>query len=156
VPALGGRSFRAGRERAYSELRQGKIEIEQRTTELAGRPLHCPDGLIHHWEGVVFIPQAHIDDVLRVLQDYDRHSTYYAPDVAQSRLEDRQGDHFKAFLRFRRHKVITVVLNTEHDIHYFRDSTVIARSRSTATHIGEVENPGKPDEREKPRKEDNG
>ena len=77
--------------------------------------------MIHHWVGAVFIPGAKLDDVLAVLQDYDQHAEYYAPDVERSKIESRDGDHFRVFLRFRRHKVITVVLDTEHDVHYFRD-----------------------------------
>jgi hypothetical protein len=50
----------------------------------------------------------------------------------------RDGEHFR-ILRFRRQKVITVVLNTEHDVVYTRDSASRAHSRSTATHIAEVE-----------------
>ena len=68
----------------------------------------------------------------------------------------REGDRFRVFLRFRRQKVITVVLNTEHDIHYFRDGSQRAHSRSTATHIAEVDNAGKSNEREKSRDDDNG
>jgi hypothetical protein len=48
------------------------------------------------------------------------------------------------------------VLNTEHDIHYFRDGAQQAHSRSSATHIAEVDNAGKSNEREKPRDDDNG
>ena len=112
--------------------------------------------MIHHWEGLVFIPGARLEDVLRLLEDYDHHAEYYAPDVARSRIDARDDDHFRVFLRFRRQKVITVVLNTEHEITYYRDTTFRAHSRSSATHVAEVENPGKSNEREKPREEDNG
>lgn len=144
------------RARAYQSLALGEIQIEQRATKASGRDIACPDGMIHHWEGLVFIPGAHLDDVLTVLQDYDHHSTYYAPDVVRSRIESREDNHFGVFLRFRRQKVITVVLNTEHDVRYFRDSPQVAHSRSSATHIAEVENPGKGNESEKPRESDNG
>ena len=144
------------RDRAYKSLAEGEVQIEQRTTRENDRLIPCPGGLIHHWEGLVFIPGVHVDDVLQILQDYDHHSSYYAPDVAQSRLESRDGQNFRVFLRFRRQKVITVVLNTEHDVHYFRDGPDRARSRSSATHIGEVHNAGKSNEREKPREEDGG
>ena len=112
--------------------------------------------MIHHWEGLVFIPGARLEEVLCVLEDYDHHAEYYAPDVARSRMDARDDDHFRVFLRFRRQKVITVVLNTEHEITYYRDTAFRAHSRSSATHVAEVENPGKPNEREKPREEDNG
>src|SRR2546430_8800763 len=100
--------------------------------------------------GVVFIPGAKLEDVLAMLEDYDKHSVYYAPDVERSKIASRNGDHFRVFLRFRRHKVITVVLNTEHDIEYFHDGPGRAHSRSSAGRIAEVENAGKSDEREKP------
>jgi hypothetical protein len=76
--------------------------------------------------------------------------------VEKSKLESRDGDHFKAFLRFRRRKIITVVMNTEHDITYFRDSATRAHSRSSATRIAEVENAGTAKEKEKTPGQDNG
>ena len=146
----------AARKRAYKALAAGETQIERRNTLADGREIPCPDGMIHHWEGLILVPGAHLDDVLKILEDYDHHSVYYAPDVTRSKLEDRDGDHFRVFLRFRRQKVITVVLNTEHDVRYFRDSAQQAHSRSSATYIAEVDNPGKPSEREKPRDDDNG
>jgi hypothetical protein len=144
------------RTEAYAALKRGEMQIGQLRTLDNGKPLVCPRGLIHHWVGVVFIPGAKLDDVLGVLQDYDHQSTYYAPDVERSKIESREGDHFRVFLRFQRHKVITVVLNTEHDVHYFRDASGLAHSRSSAMRIAEVENPGKSDEREKPPGDDGG
>jgi len=90
------------------------------------------------------------------LQDYDNQAKYYAPDVERSRLESRNGNEFHVFLRFRRHEVVTVVLDTEHTVNYYRDSPTKARSRSSATRIVQVEDAGKPGEREKPLGEDDG
>jgi hypothetical protein len=146
----------AARKQAYSALANGEVQLEQRGTRESDSGIRCPDCLIHHWEGLVFIPGAKVDDVLRVLEDYNHHAEYYAPDVVRSRIESRDGDHFRVFLRFQRKKVITVVLNTEHDVTYFRDAPDRAHSRSSATHIAEVENPGKANEREKPREDDGG
>jgi hypothetical protein len=106
--------------------------------------------------GVVFVPGAKLQDVLGVLQDYDHHAQYYAPDVERSKIESHDGDDFVVFLRLRRHKIITVVLNTQHDVRYFRDSETREHSRSFAVRIAEVENTGKSDEREKPPGEDGG
>jgi len=144
------------RSKDYAALAQGEVEIEQRKAFEPGRQIPCPGGMIHHWEGVIFVAGARLEGVLRVLEDYDRHAEYYAPDVMRSKIESREGDHFKVFLRFRRQKVMTVVLNTEHEISYFRDAETRAHSRSSATHIAEVEHPGKRNEREKSREEDNG
>jgi hypothetical protein len=146
----------AQRTEAYAALKRGEAQIEQFSTLDNGKPIVCPGGMIHHWVGVVFIPEAKLDDVLAVLEDYDHQSTYYSPDVERSKIESRDGDHFHVFLRFRRRKVITVVLNTEHDVHYFHDAPGRAHSRSSAVRIAEVENPGTRDEREKQLGDDGG
>ena len=144
------------RAQAYEALKRGEVKMRRLGTLADGERIRCPGGLIHHWVGVVFIPGTKPQDVLAVLQDYDRHAQFYAPDVERSKIESRDGDHFVVFLRFRRHKVITVVLNTQHDVHYFRDSNTRAHSRSSAVRIAEVEEAGKIDEREKPQGEDGG
>jgi len=145
-----------GRATAYAELKRGEVKTGKLETRENGEPIRCPGGMIHHWVGLIFIPGAKLADVLGLLKDYDRHSVYYAPDVERSKLESRAGDHFRVFLRFRRHKVITVVLNTEHDVKYYRDSPERAHSRSSAVRIAEVENPGKSAEREKTPGDDSG
>jgi hypothetical protein len=146
----------AQRSDAYAALKRGDVEIHQLTSLDKGSPIVCPGGMIHHWVGVVFIPGAKLDDVLGVLEDYDHQSTIYSPDVERSKIESHDGDHFRVFLRFRRHKVITVVLDTEHDIRYFHDAPGHAHSRSSAVRIAEVENPGKSDEHEKQPGDDGG
>ncbi|HXT77200.1 MAG TPA: hypothetical protein VN780_12980 [Candidatus Eisenbacteria bacterium] len=141
---------------AYAALKRGEVKIKKLETLENGSPIHCPNGLVHHWIAVVFIPRAKLSDVLAVLQDYDHHSDYYAPDVERSKLEQHDANHFRAFLRFRRHKVVTVVLDTEHDVRYFLDTVGRAHSRSSATRIAQVANAGKPDEREKMPGDDDG
>lgn len=141
---------------AYTALKRGDVKMQKLEVLDNERPIECPGGMIHHWAGVVFIPDAKVEDVLGVLEDYDRHAVYYAPDVERSRIESREGDHFLVFLRFRRHKVITVVLNTEHQVQYFHDGSGKAHSRSSAVRIAEVENAGKSDESEKTPGDDGG
>jgi len=141
---------------AYTALKRGEVQIGKLEILDNGKPIACPGGMIHHWTGVVFIPRAKLEDVLSVLEDYDKHSVYYAPDVEKSKIESREGDHLRVFLRFRRHKVITVVLDTEHDVQYFHDGAGKAHSRSSAVRIAEVENAGKSDEREKTPGDDGG
>jgi len=136
------------RAEAYSALKRGEVQIHHLSQLDNGKPIDCPGGMIHHWVGVVFIPGAMLNDVLGVLQDYGHQSTYYAPEVERSKIESRDGDHFRVFLRFRRHKIITIVLDTEHEVRYFHDAPGRAHSRSSAVRIAEVENPGASDERE--------
>jgi len=144
------------RAEVYAALKRGEVKMQRLEILDNTKPIACPGGMIHHWTGVVFIPGAKLEDVLGVLEDYDQHSVYYAPDVERSKIESREGDHFRVFLRFRRHKVITVVLNTEHEVRYFHDAPGKAHSRSSAVRIAEVENAGKSDGREKTPGDDDG
>jgi hypothetical protein len=144
------------RKRAYDLLASGGVDIAPLETLDAGKKIPCPGGMIHHWIGTVFIPGATLDSVLRVLQDYNHHEKYYRPDVERSRIEARDGDHFRVFLRFRRKKIVTVVLDTLHDIQYYGDAPDRAHSRSSAVRIAQVNNAGESDEREKPPGDDDG
>ncbi len=144
----------AARLEAYEKLKRGEVVLQR--VSPSGASAEIPGGMIHDWEGTVFIPGAKLPDVLAVLQDYNHHATYFAPDVESARIEAHDGDHFRVFMRFRRTNVLTVVLNTEHVITYFRDSPGKAHSRSSAIRIAEVENPGGKSEKENPPGKDNG
>ena len=141
---------------AIARLEAGEVELRRLSASGAGRNVDVPSGMIHDWEGIVFIPGAKLDEVLQVLEDYNHQSTYYAPDVTKSRIESHQGDQFRVFLQFRRHKVVTVVLNTEHLITYYRDSPLRAHSRSSAIRISQVQDPGSAQEKEKRPGDDDG
>jgi hypothetical protein len=143
------------REEAYARLREGGVEMRRVSPE-NGEGRDIPGGMIHDWKGIVFVPGVRLDDVLRLLEDYDQQAKYYAPDVERAKLESRDGDHFRVYLRFRRQKIVTVVLNTEHDVKYYRDSLTRAHSRSSATRIAQVENPGSANEKEKLPGDDDG
>ncbi|HYW67109.1 MAG TPA: hypothetical protein VFB10_10425 [Candidatus Dormibacteraeota bacterium] len=144
------------KEEAYERLKGGKVELRHVSGEEEGRNSTIPGGMIHDWQGMIFIPGAKLDEVLSLLQDYGRHATYYAPDVERAKIEAHDGNHFRVFMRFRRKKIVTVVLNTEQEITYYRDSPTRAHSRSSAIRIAEVENAGTPEEREKTPGSDNG
>jgi hypothetical protein len=144
------------RREAYAALKSGEVKMQKVETLDNRQIIPCPGGMIHHWTGLVFIPGAKLEEVLSVLEDYDKHSVYFAPDVERSAIESRNGDHFLVLLRFRRHNVITVVLNTEHVVDYFHGAPGKAHSRSSAVRIAEVEEAGKSDEREKTPGDDGG
>lgn len=117
-------------------VRQGKIITER---------MHAPpvsDGLVQHWIGGVFIPNTTLEKVIRIDQDYNRHKILYSPDVADSKILSHQGNHFKVFLRFRKHKVFTVVLDTEHEVDYIPLGEGRMYSRSTCNKVQEVKDPG--------------
>ena len=134
----------------------GALFIEPAVTRDRGNDIDVPGGLIHHWVGGVFVPGATVDEAVALLQDYDRHAEIYAPTVARSRVLARNGDTFRVYLRFLMKKVITVVVNSEHEARFTRDGPGRARSRIVSTRIAEVEEPGTPEEREKPVGRDGG
>ncbi len=132
---------------ANAQLREGKIVIEKLETLDNGKRIPVPGGMIHHWIGTVFIPGATLAQTLALEQDYDHHQDYFRPDVVQSKILRRNGNDFVVQLRFLKKKVITTVLDTEHDVHYQVVDSTHAWSRSHTTRIQEVNNPGKPNER---------
>src|SRR4030095_15296617 len=102
------------------QLRRKEMAIEQLKTKDGARDIDVPDGLIHHWIGTAFVENATIEQALTILQNYDQHQQIYAPTVAGSKLLSRKDDRFHFFLRFSMKKVITVVVNSEHDARFFR------------------------------------
>ncbi len=144
------------RTKALATLKRGDILMQRlETRDPSGREIRAPGGIIHHWLGAVFIPGVSLRQVREVLQDYDHHQDIY-PEVVRSRLVRRDGDDFTIFYRLRKHKVITVTLDTEHTAHYALLDPARGHSRSHATRIAEVENAGQPNEQEKPVGHDGG
>src|ERR1700733_5114911 len=47
-------------------------------------PKKVPSGLIHDWLGAGFVPNVKIEDIVRILRDYDRYKDIYQPGVIAS------------------------------------------------------------------------
>jgi hypothetical protein len=145
----------ARRTEAVALMRRGDLSIDVAKTLEGGREIDVPGGMIHHWVGTAFVAGATIDQTLMLLQDYDRHERIYAPVVAKSKLQSRDGDRFRFFLRFAMKKVITVVVNSDHEAIFTR-SADRAEGWIHSTRIVEVENSNTPEERERPVGHDGG
>src|SRR5258708_20609597 len=65
------------RQPLYDLLQRGKVEIRQEKTEEKGKAIEVPDGLIHHWSGLAFVPGVSLDRALSLFQDYENHSVTY-------------------------------------------------------------------------------
>ena len=46
----------AARKARLAELRAGRISIERLEAKEGGRTIDIPDGLVHHWVGIIFVP----------------------------------------------------------------------------------------------------
>jgi hypothetical protein len=141
---------------SLEQLRSGAFVIERLATLSDGKKIEVPDGIVHHWLGAVFVPDASLDQAMALLQDYDRHAAIYAPAVARSKVLARDGDAFRVHLRFFMKKVITVVVDGEHQARFTRLAPDRAYSRVVSTRLNEVEDPDTDRERLKPEGRDGG
>jgi hypothetical protein len=144
------------RDKLYTQLRQGNVVIEQLETFENEKRIRVPNGLIHHWIALGFVPGVTLQQVLALMQDYDHHERIYKPDVLRSRLLYADGNYFKVYLRLHQKAIITAVFNAEFDVSYFPLDENRAHCRSYSTRIAELENPDRSDEREKPVGNDRG
>ena len=143
----------AEKEERYTRLKNGEVITERMQ---AAESANIPHGLIHHWVGTVFIPGVPLERTLAFLQNYNDQYKFYRPEVQRSKLLQRNGNDFKIFLRLKKTKIVTVILDTDYDVKYVPISAGREVSYSYSTRIQEVENPGKPDESEKPVGNDSG
>ena len=97
------------------------------------------DGLVHDWIGAVFVPGVSLAETLHFLQDYDNHKKFYGPEMVESKLLSRDGNHYKIFMRLVKKKILTVVLNTDHEVAYRQLDQHRWYSRSASTRIAELD-----------------
>ncbi len=128
-------------------LRAGNILTESRPRR---GEIKAPSGPIHDWAGAVFIPNAPVRKVINLVQSYDQHKEYYQPEVLRSRLLARNGEDFRVEMRLLKKKVLTVVLDTEHEVRYHQIDDKHWWSQSRSARIREIENPGGRNERTLP------
>ena len=146
----------ARRAEALAQLRSGSVAIEKLETLDGGKPIEVPGGLIHHWTGTAFVPGATLAQTLAFMQDYDHKVEYFKPDIVRSKILRHEGDDYFVLLRFYQKKIITTVIDTDQEVHYHVVDQTHAWSRSSATRVQEVDNPGKSDERLEPEGHDRG
>jgi hypothetical protein len=109
-------------------------------------PVRVPNGLIHDWVGAASIPGTTVADTLALIQDYDNHKNTYAPEVMASKLISHHANEFQVYLRLLKKKIITVVLDTDHEVHYRSLDGKRSMCRSYSTRIAEVQNAGNSNE----------
>jgi hypothetical protein len=90
------------------------------------------------------------------MQDYDRHASIFAPAIVRSKTLSQEGQRFRVALRFHVKKIIAVTLDTENDARFVRAGRDRAYSSIRSTRVVEIDDPGTPEEREKPGGEERG
>ncbi len=132
-------------------VKGGELFVEERRPQ--NEP---PHGLIHHYEGAVFIPGVTVSQVLSVVQNYDQHKRYYAPEVMDSKTLSHDGNDFLVRLRLLKKKIVTVVLETEHKVRYKQVDPKKWESVSRSVKVSEVEHAGSDREEQNPQGTGNG
>jgi hypothetical protein len=135
---------------AYQRLKRGEILVVRQETTQDGKEVEVPDGMVHHWVGIVFIPGANLEQVVEVAKDYDHRAELYKPEVIAAHTIFHQGDEYRIFLRLYEKRFTTVVFNTEYNIHWGRVDDSKAYSDSLSTRVAEVKDPDHPDGGEEP------
>lgn len=147
---------------AEKQLRSGEVVIERLDENAQGgestrdKAIDVPDGMIHDWIGTVFIPGATLAQTLALEEDYDHHQDYFHPDVMRSKILRHEGNDFTIEMRLYKKKVITTVIETQHEVRYNTIDSTHAASRSWTTNIQEVDNPGETNEKLEPAGHDRG
>jgi len=134
-----------------NRVKTGELFVEER------RPSdEPPHGLVHHYDGAVFIPGVNVRQVLDLLQNYDNHKDLFQPEVIESKTMKQEGNDFHIRLRLLKKKILTVVLETEHFARYRQVAPNKWESVSRSTKVSEVDNAGSAKEKQLPPGEGNG
>ena len=140
------------------ELKQRLLKGETVTQPGQGNGIiGVKSGLIQDQIGAVFVPGATLKKVLTIVQDYNRHSEFYKPDVIAATTESRNGNDFLVHSRVVKAKFfLSDVLDIDNEIHFVPLDDRRVYSRSASKRVAEISNAGKPNERELPIGEDRG
>ncbi len=145
IAMLAGGNARPGAER---ELLEGALLVE---------PLHhgnwdVDGGLLHHWRGLAFVPEASSQDMLAVLRGYGQFSRYFAPEVVSTQSAAGSGS---VLIRLKKQLVVSVVLDAQFETQsHVIDNCGSGFSRST--HVWQVDEVGTAHERRRPEGADDG
>src|SRR5262245_13945015 len=138
------------RSKADRLLQMGGVAIERLRETENGRRIEVPDGLIHHWIGSIFVPNVQLRTAVEVLQDFDQHAEMFKPNIARSKIIERDGERFRLALRFQMKKIVAVTVDTESVAEFIPRGPDRETSAIRSIRVHEVERVGTAEERQKP------
>jgi hypothetical protein len=126
------------------QVRAGKLAV---APMVAGDSKHVPSGLIHHWIGVIFLPNVRLDDVFSVVRDYDHYKNIYPSAVLESKAirQDGADDRFSILL-ISKAALVKTALASEDQSTYFRVDSRRWYSISYTVRVQEIEDFGGPNQ----------
>ncbi|MBV9156173.1 MAG: hypothetical protein JO097_07910 [Acidobacteriaceae bacterium] len=141
-----------GRANAERLLRSGVVRVEP----VNGGTRQLSGALLHHWRAAAFVNGGKRRDMLALLRDYNRLSTYYAPEVESSHALASDGDVGRVAVRLRKQEVVTVIIDAIYEVQTGSIGSTGGYGFSWSTHIWQVDEPGTPRERRRPEGDDDG
>jgi hypothetical protein len=110
-------------------------------------PRKVPQGLIHHWVGVKFVPNVSLDQMMRVLNSYDRYSDIYKPLIRNTSVIEQAGDTVKLnILAVQKAFSVTAAVETDEEIQIARPVPNGVSIMANSVRIQEVANYDQPGE----------
>jgi hypothetical protein len=134
----------------WLEEEPGRMEFVRTKGPLIGPvgkhiPKKVSNGLIHDWLGAGFVPNARIEDILRVVRDYDAYKRIYRPGVIDSLSHASEGEKDLFFMRLANRSVVAkTALDAECEAHYIRVDDHRWYAYSNTIHIRELAHFGTP------------
>ncbi len=139
--------------------RRGKLRAGEILVSSVGAqgPKQVPSGLIHHWIGAAFFPNANIGDVFGVVRNYSHYKDYYNPIVIESRSirKTPDVDRFSVLL-MNKSLLLKFAIENESESSYVQAGAGRWYSFVTAVRLQEIEDYGQPSQRKLPSGEGSG
>jgi len=136
------------------QLRAGEILV---TSVGEHNPKTVPSGLIHHWIGAAFFPNAKCEEVLGVVRDYVHYKDFYNPTVIDSHtIQQTSGMDRFSMLLMNKALFLKTALESEYVSSYAPAGSHKWYSIATAVRVQEVEDYGQASERKLPTDEGSG
>ncbi len=144
------------RKRLYAQLRSGQFVIRQLDTYDDGREIKVPNGMVHHWIGLAYVPGVTLKSAEAVLEDYEDYAQIYAPQVRRSHVYGRDGDEFQLYMQLYKDSPRRVSYNANFDVQRIKLGPDRIASSSISTRIAQLQDPSRPDGAEYPVGQDSG
>jgi hypothetical protein len=127
-----------------ARVRDGQIVVAPAPGQ---NPRKVPGGLIHHWMGAAFLPNAKLADILEVTRDYDHYKDFYRPFVIESKTVARNDSDDKfSMLLMNRAFFLRAALDADYEATNVRLDKCRFYSVSKTTRVQEIEGYGQPGE----------
>jgi hypothetical protein len=106
------------------------------------------DGLIHHWVGAIYFPDASFDQVSTVLADFDHYKDIYTPMIMKSKCLERNDCVVKVnLLLVGKAAGVVGAVDTDDEVQTVRLGSDKIYSISTSIRSQEISDYGKPNEK---------